>query len=135
MLPAIVNVESRAAGEQMNFSKHILTIAIIVTLVACKPSVKVVEKEDQAIDIVASAIKSDHLYPDIKDDRCLAYIVDNVSNKDYEISVHENHNKGCGGDPDTFPTRDRFLVTRQGGQLRIYDDAEDKFVAYSHKRG
>lgn len=90
--------------------------------------------EDRAIKLLAQTIQSDHLYPDIKDTRCLLYRIEDKKQDVYEIAIHENHVDGCGGDPQTAPIRDRFTVSNASGSLQIYDAVNGEYIAYPPKR-
>lgn len=92
------------------------------------------DTEELAIKSLANTARADNLYPDIHDEKCLTYTVEDHNEKAYEIAIQEKHVEGCGGDPQTSPIRDRFMVSGTGDITQVYDSVNGEYVAYQHKR-
>jgi hypothetical protein len=44
----------------------------------------------------------------------------------WQLAARELHNQGCGGDPATFPVRDRYEVS-SSGEVWVFDVVEDQY--------
>ncbi|WP_018610370.1 hypothetical protein [Uliginosibacterium gangwonense] len=91
-----------------------------------------VQSEDQALDLAIKVTKAFKLTT-IPVEHCLHFYVDQSTDKagGYVVTVRENHNQECGGDPDTEPrvfdleikpdgqvATDAFPITGDGTSMR-----------------
>jgi hypothetical protein len=86
--------------------------------------------EDQAFTLLMSELKRRR----IADLDCLAFMVETVLPKDakadeWEFAAREKHGGKCGGDPDTFPVRDRYKISA-AGKVQVYDPASGDYTQF-----
>jgi hypothetical protein len=99
-------------------------VALCLSLVAVPAPALAAVTEDQAIDLVARAMR--RLHPEERP-QCLSFITEEKSPKAFEIAVAENHKLGCGGDPGALTTIERFRVTRSPAGLWRWDAPADTY--------
>jgi len=93
-----------------------------------------VASQNDAVELVRQQIITDKRYEWSKQGECLGYIVEDITDKDYDIAVHEVHTGNCGGDPKTSPLVDRFRVDRLTGRLTWYNIEEGDYIEYSLRK-
>jgi hypothetical protein len=86
--------------------------------------------EDQAFTLLMGELKRRH----IADLDCLAFMAENDLPKDakadeWEFAAREKHGGKCGGDPDTFPVRDRYKISAVG-KVQVYDPASGDYTQF-----
>ena len=86
--------------------------------------------EDQAIGLLQSKIKKDHLYSPMHI-ACISFSIEDQQPKYFEIALREKHGGSCPGDPDTAPILDRFRVNSETGAISWYSAIEDDYEPYS----
>ena len=89
--------------------------------VASKPAAAAKQlNAEQAFNVLQVELKK-HRVPDLD---CLSFVIENdptgEGNGDWEYGAREIHNEQCGGDPETKPIRDRYMVTA-AGKVMAYD--------------
>ena len=88
--------------------------------------------DEKASGLIFRAINADHLYRRrLPKEECIDLMLDETHSRFFEYSVHEKHGDGCPGDPETFPTLDRFRVNRLNGNISWYDIADDDWLPYN----
>jgi hypothetical protein len=95
-------------------------LSLLVALVLASATTAKPITEDQAIRIVANAMRRLDPVPP----RCLWYDTEARSREVFEIAVRENHNRGCPGDPSVAPVVERFRVIRSPVSLWQWDPSD-----------
>ena len=88
--------------------------------------------EGHATELVAKAMRQ--MYPS-ESLRCFSFMTEDRSRKAFDIAVRENHERGCGGDSNVMPVRDRFWVGRSPIRLWRLNTAEETLLRCSLRHG
>jgi hypothetical protein len=101
-----------------------MSVLVAISLGSLAASPTGLVSKHNAIELVSKAVQ--HACPN-EALRCFSFETDEQSDKAFEIAVRENHQHGCGGDPDVTPVRDRFRVDRARVRLWLYDPVDDQY--------
>lgn len=86
--------------------------------------------EEQALELLVSQIRKDSLYDSWTTLSCLSFMTEGKSKGYFIFSVHEKHGGKCPGDPNTYPTVDRFRVNRLTHNIQWNEPIEDRWLPY-----
>ncbi len=84
--------------------------------------------EEQALNVLVSQIKKDKLYDSWTTLSCLSFMTEERTKDYFDFAIHEKHGGKCPGDPDTYPTVDRFRVNRVTGKIQWNE--QDEWLPY-----
>ncbi len=87
--------------------------------------------EEQALNVLVSQIKKDKLYDSWTTLSCLSFVTEDRTKQYFNFSIHEKHGGKCPGDPNTYPTVDRFRVNRLTKKIHWNELTEDKWHPYA----
>jgi hypothetical protein len=86
--------------------------------------------EQQAIDILITAIQKDKLYDSWTTLSCLQFFTEEKTKDDFTFGIHEKHGGKCPGDPNTSPIVDRFKVDRLTKEIQRYEPVQGEYLPY-----
>jgi hypothetical protein len=93
--------------------------------------------EDAAMSRLAARVRREQLYEGRARPGCLNDVVDRCTAATIDVSLHEQHDARCGGDPGASPRVDSFRMHRRGARIEWYDVADDAWRPFDriHSEG
>ena len=84
---------------------------------------------EPAIEGLAARVAREHLYQDWTRQSCLSF--SSLCEAGHVlVSIHEKHDKVCGGDPSTFPAIDHFRIDKKTGRIEWLDVATGDYLPF-----
>ncbi len=142
-VPAYASTATRqraARDAGVNQGKHIMKISTMRSAIILSSLLLLISHhaladasltEEQALDILVSRIKKDKLYDSWTTLSCLSFMTEDRTKHYFNFSIHEKHGGKCPGDPNTYPTVDRFRVNRFTKKIQWNEPTEDEWLPYT----
>lgn len=91
---------------------------------------KALIKNNEWIKLLKDEYKKYNLKTRVFNDKCFEFWLSNKDKNTIWIELHEYHQEGCSGDPNTSPRINTFIIDKTTRIVSWYDVIQDKIVDF-----